>query len=262
MNAVKDGDDRVANIPAPDIRAACESILASDMFLGAPRMSRLLRFLVEKAISGAIRDTSEYAIGIEVFDRDASVYNTNEDPIVRVQVGRLRAKLKTYYANSGVDSDIVISIPMGGYMPVIRRMNAVNNDSRQLPMFAIHPFKCVSHHENGETFMHGLHDELVHQLFKAFGKIIVARTPFSSEDASKERRAFKRVSHTEVNHRLEGSIQMDAAFIKTSIRLVNVSTGCIDWSEQFNRNVSLAIALQEEIASSICGALKRFFCHG
>lgn len=256
---MKDGMEGAAIIPATDIRRACELILASEMFINSPRASRLLRFLIEKAISGAVQDTSEYAIGIEVFDRNASTYNTSEDPIVRVQVGRLREKLKAYYMTLGINARLEISISMGDYMPVIRRRGAANNDFTHIPMFAIHPFRCIAHHGDGEPFTQGLQDELAHQLFKAFGKIIVAHSFFAHRETGNERRTIQ--NRTCVNHRLEGSIQIDTDLIRTSIRVVDASTGCITWSEQFNRNVSHAIAVQEELASSICGALKRFFNH-
>jgi TolB-like protein len=255
MNKLQDGVSGA--IPAGEVRIACESILASEMFAHAPRMSRLLHFLVEKAICGVVEDTSEYAIGLEVFDRNVLTYNTNEDPIVRVQVGRLREKLKVYYATLGAASDIEISIAVGGYMPVIRRRSMAKKNLRHIPTFAIHPFKCISHHGNGESFTQGLQDELAHQLFKAFGKIVIANSFFGP--GANDRRASKNASRADANHRIEGSIQIEAERIRTSIRLVDASTGCIAWSEQFNRKVSLAIALQEELALSICGALKHFF---
>lgn len=245
-------------IPAAEVQAACESILASDLFKNSPRMSRLLHFLVEKAISGTVLDTRECAIGIAVFDRNAPVYNTSEDPIVRVQVGRLRGKLKTYYSTFGADSDIEISIPIGGYMPVIRRRNIVNRAFRHLPTFAIHPFKCISHQENGEHFTQGVYDELAHQLFKAFGELVVAHSYFMPNGKDAERYVNNNVPGTAANHRLEGSIQINADLIRATIRLIDASTDRILWSEQFNQNCSLVIAHQEELASSICNALKRF----
>lgn len=245
-------------IPAAEVQAACKLILASDLFRNSPRMSRLLRFLVEKAISGAVLDTRECAIGIAVFDRNAPVYNTSEDPIVRVQVGRLRGKLKTYYSTIGVGSDIEISIPVGGYMPVVRRVNAVNRNFRHLPTFAISPFKCISHQGNGEHFTQGVYDELAHQLFKTFGELVVAHSYFMPDGKDAERYARNNVAGTAANHRLEGSIQINADLIRATIRLIDASTDRILWSEQFNRNCSLVIAHQEELASSICNALKRF----
>ncbi|MGZ4954892.1 MAG: hypothetical protein ACXV8Q_07245 [Methylobacter sp.] len=244
-------------IPAAEIQAELETILASSVFVNAPRMCRLLRFLVEKAISGTVRDTSEYAIGIEVFDRDPSAYSVSEDPVVRVQVGRLREKLKAYYATLGAGSSIEISIPVGSYMPVIRTVSAVDIDFKQSCMLVIHPFKCISHHGDNIHFTQGLNEELMHQLFKAFGKIIVPHSFFSSGDA--DIRTLKNVSNAGANHRFEGSVQIDADSIRASIRLVDVSVGCIAWSEQFNRDAFFAIKLQEELASSICGSLKNFF---
>src|SRR4051812_48017839 len=80
------------------IREACEEILESNAFTKAHRMRRLFRFLVEQAVAGENRNTNEHTIGIEVFDREASAYMPGEDPIVRVQIGRLRQRLNAYYA--------------------------------------------------------------------------------------------------------------------------------------------------------------------
>ncbi|MGZ5557638.1 MAG: hypothetical protein ACXWFD_05130 [Methylobacter sp.] len=248
-------------IPAVEVQAALEAILASSVFVNAPRMCRLLRFLVEKAISGAVRDTSEYAIGIEVFDRDPSAYSVSEDPVVRVQVGRLREKLKAYYATVGAGSSIEISIPVGSYMPVIRTVSAVDIDFKQGCMLVIYPFKCISYHGDSMHFTQGLNEELMHQLFKAFGKIIVPHSFFSHGEADSEVRASKNFADAGANHRLEGSVQIDAESIRASIRVVDVSVGCIAWSEQFNRDAFFAIKLQEELASSICVSLKNFFNH-
>lgn len=260
MAAMKKGAESFSAIPAVEVQAALEEVLSSRMFRNALRMNHLLRYLIEKAISGAIRDTSEYIIGVEVFERNPATYTTNSDPIVRVQVGRLREKLKVYYATFGVDSDIEISIPVGSYMPAIRRNRAVSSDVKPCNMLAINPFKCISHHNDGATFTQGLNDELMHQLFKGFGGRILAYSFLASGDADNENGALKNVSRTGVNHLLEGSVQIDAERIRASIRLVDVSVGCIAWSEQFDRNAFFAIALQEELATSICGGVKRFFC--
>ncbi|MDD5412776.1 MAG: hypothetical protein PHF31_15445 [Methylobacter sp.] len=260
MTAMKKGME-VKAISGAEVQAALESVLASDMFINAPRMCRLLSFLGEKAIFGAVRDTREYAIGIEVFDRDPSVYSVSEDPIVRVQVGRLREKLKTYYATLGAGSDIEILIPIGSYMPVIQRKSVLDTDSKHRSMLAIHPFKCISQHGDGVPFTQGLNEELTHQLFKAFGKIIVAHSFFAPGNVDNESWTLKDISSAGVNHLLEGSVQIDAERIRASIRLVDVSVGCIAWSEQFDRNIFFAITHQEELASSICSALKQFFCH-
>ncbi|MGZ4954891.1 MAG: hypothetical protein ACXV8Q_07240 [Methylobacter sp.] len=258
MTSMKKGADDAA-IPAAEIQAALETILASRVFINAPRMCRLLSFLVEKAISGAVRDTSEYAIGIEVFDHDPSAYSTSEDPVVRVQVGRLRKKLKVYYAILGAGSSIEISIPIGSYMPVIQRKSVLDIAPKQSGVLAIHPFKCISHHQDAVNFTQGLNEELMHQLFKAFGKIIVAHSFLTAGD--NESGALKNASNAGADHLLEGSIKIDTERIRASIRVVDISAGCITWSEQFDRSIFFAIKHQEELASSICDALKHFLNH-
>jgi len=55
-------------------------------------------------------------VGVEVFERDAS-YDVRVDPIARVEMGRLRAKLLEYYATEGAGDEIIIEIPKGGYSP-------------------------------------------------------------------------------------------------------------------------------------------------
>ncbi len=249
LNAANINMPDFGNITASEIRQECETILKSELFRKAPRMNRLLRFLVEKAISGEVEYTTEYAIGIEVFDRLSSSYDTNDDPVVRVQIGRLRSRLIEYYHTSTANDGIEISIPAGAYMPTIRQRRSKIDFDSQLPLFAIHPFKCITQHSEGEAFTNGLHNELVHHLFKVFGKIIIAKsiaTPAYNNQAT-------------TCHRLEGYIQIEADFIKSSVRLIDTTTNCIVWSEQFNRDQSPSIALQEELALTICEGLKNHY---
>lgn len=254
MTAMKMGIGDTFPISAVDAKAACELVLASEMFGKAPRMVLLLRFLVDKAVSGAVLDLTEYAIGIEVFGRDPGSYSTTEDPIVRVQIGRLREKLNAYYATRGADDEIRIAIPLGSYIPNFR--HKPRRGVRQGNMLAIHPFNCISSHKDGLPFTQGLYDEVVHQSFKAFGRSVISHL-VSAETPSA---VSKKRSDENVNHRLEGSVQIDGDRIRTSIRLIDVTAGCVAWSEQFDRNAFFAIAIQEELAMSICGALKRYFC--
>ncbi|HXA46897.1 MAG TPA: hypothetical protein VNW52_04650, partial [Burkholderiaceae bacterium] len=141
---IKSLPDCMSGIDALEIRAALAQVLASDTFVKSRRMCRLLRFLVEKQLINAIRDINEYSIGIEVFDRDPASYNTGDDPIVRVQIGRLREKLKAYYAAVGNNVNLQISIPIGHYMPVIRRPGVGVTDFKHSHMLAILPLRCIS----------------------------------------------------------------------------------------------------------------------
>lgn len=258
------GKEKVTNasvISEEEILIALKSVLASGQFIKAPRASRLLRFLVENTLSGSVREINEYAIGLDVFDRNPSTYSTTDDPIVRVQVGRLREKLKAYFSIEGSDTDIEISIPIGSYIPVIRRIRTAEISVKQFSKLAIHPLKCISQHGDGIPFTQGLDAELTHQLFKAFGQIIVPHSFFTFGDTNNENRTLKDVASAGVNHLLEGSVQIDAKRIRASVRLVDVSAGCIAWSEQFDRDADFAIKLQEELASSNVWRIEGISCH-
>jgi TolB-like protein len=103
------------NIPEPDIRAELERILASKGFANAGRLSRLLRYVVDKTLANQADQLKEYAVGVEVFDRDEK-YDPRLDSIVRVEAGRLRSRLDEYYNGAGAAAPLRISLPRGGYV--------------------------------------------------------------------------------------------------------------------------------------------------
>jgi hypothetical protein len=97
-----------------EIRAALEKILSTKLFLGSERRTSLLRYLVEETIAGRSASIKEYTIGLEVFGK-APTYDPRLDPIVRVEIGRLRQKLKKYYDTDGIGDRLRIELPKGSY---------------------------------------------------------------------------------------------------------------------------------------------------
>jgi TolB-like protein len=119
------------SLSADDVRRQLDRLLASAVFANAGRMSRFLRFVVAKSLAGEGERLKEYVIGVEVFDRDES-YDPRLDSIVRVEAARLRSKLAEYYAGEGRDDAVVLSLPKGGYAPIVTRVDrpaAVNGAS-------------------------------------------------------------------------------------------------------------------------------------
>jgi TolB-like protein len=105
----------VTPIPEQDVRAELDRILSSKGFSGAGRLSKLLRYVADKTLAGETGQLKEYAVGIEVFDRDEK-YDPRLDSIVRVEAGRLRTRLDEYYNGEGAASPVRISLPRGGYV--------------------------------------------------------------------------------------------------------------------------------------------------
>jgi adenylate cyclase len=113
--------------PTPEeVRAQLERLLASEALATAARLRRFLRFIVERTLDGEGQQLKEYAVGIEVFERDEQ-YDPRIDSIVRVEAGRLRARLQEYYSHSGIDDTVIVRIPRGGYVPVFERRSPVSS---------------------------------------------------------------------------------------------------------------------------------------
>lgn len=99
-----------------DVRNQVEKICNHPRFARAKQIRRFLSYVVERRLEEDVDAIQEYAIGLEVLGRDAS-FDPRVDPIVRVQGGRLRARLREYYEGDGADDPILIELPERGYVP-------------------------------------------------------------------------------------------------------------------------------------------------
>jgi len=97
-----------------EVEQQLQRILADPSFQSAPKLSVLLRYLVERTQAGQIDDLKAVAIAKAVFSRDDS-FDAQTDTIVRVEAGRLRRRLAQYYAGNGLNDPLVIEIPKGAY---------------------------------------------------------------------------------------------------------------------------------------------------
>src|SRR6476646_710426 len=101
------------------ILAELDLILGSALFAHAARQRRFLKFAVTETLAGRADRISGYTVGIEVYDRD-HLFEPMLDPIVRVEAGRLRAKLREYYDGDGRLDPIRIGLDKGSYVATIR----------------------------------------------------------------------------------------------------------------------------------------------
>jgi hypothetical protein len=107
----------VASPSEREARAELSSVLASPAFVRSPRMAKLLEYLCAKYLEGQTDQLKEYSIAVEVLGRPDS-FNPAEDAIARVEVHRLRRKLREYYEVEGAGSTLRIVIPSGNYAPM------------------------------------------------------------------------------------------------------------------------------------------------
>jgi tetratricopeptide (TPR) repeat protein len=82
----------------------------------AGRLRDFLHFIVVETIEGRGDQLKEYTIGTLVYARRL-LFDPKVDSIVRVEAGKLRARLNTYYEQAGTEDELVICVPKGAYVP-------------------------------------------------------------------------------------------------------------------------------------------------
>src|ERR1700684_1021722 len=100
------------------IREHVESVATSPILASSPRRAQLLRYLCTRAMGGHGDQVNEYAIGLDLFEKPSS-FDPRIDSIVRTEMGRLRQKLKEFYATAP-PSAIRIELPLRSYGPLSR----------------------------------------------------------------------------------------------------------------------------------------------
>jgi TolB-like protein len=98
-------------------------MLASQPFAAASRLRSFLRYVVDRTLAGEGGQLKEYTIGTDVFERDGQ-YDPRIDSIVRVEAGRLRAKVDEYYGGEGAADRVIVRIPRGSYVPLFETREA------------------------------------------------------------------------------------------------------------------------------------------
>ncbi len=106
-----------------EVRAALERMVASDMFRTSPQLAAFLRFVVEATLRGEGAQIKGYTIAVEALGR-GDTFDPQQDPIVRVEAGRLRRTIEQYYAGPGAADLVAIDLPLGRYIPAFRYRRA------------------------------------------------------------------------------------------------------------------------------------------
>jgi hypothetical protein len=97
-----------------ELQSEIDRLVASHTLHGSESLCKLLRYLGRYAVEHPGVPVKEYQIATEVFGRQAD-FDPQLDSMVRVQAGRLRAKLGEYYNSEGSADHLIIELPKGSY---------------------------------------------------------------------------------------------------------------------------------------------------
>lgn len=98
------------------IQSEIEKLVNSPVLHGSESLCKLLRYVAQHALDHPGAPLKEYQIATEVFGRQDS-FDPQLDSMVRVQAGRLRAKLAEYYSGEAAAEDpVIVDLPKGTYV--------------------------------------------------------------------------------------------------------------------------------------------------
>ncbi|WMS42231.1 hypothetical protein RDV64_19515 [Acuticoccus sp. MNP-M23] len=104
------------DIVEADVRDALCRVLACAEFAASERRREFLRHIVEECLAGRGASLKGYNIAVDVFHRDED-FDSQADPVVRLEARRLRRDLDSYYMGPGSQDPVRIFIPKGAYVP-------------------------------------------------------------------------------------------------------------------------------------------------
>jgi len=242
------------------IRNQLARILDSDAFRNVDRLRGFLQFIIEEALAGRADRLKEYSVGVEVFGKPGS-FDPRNDPIVRVQARRLRARLTSYYLDEGKADEIIIELPKGGYAPAfVERPASVVHGRSLTAMLVSHntvvvvPFEDHSPGGELEFVCRGMSQELIHALSKIDTIRVVAwDLPLSLGSSTTSREAADRLHAATV---ISGSIRGAEEDLRITAHIVDAVSGTYLWSEAFDRKKSDVIQTQKDVASAVVEQFK------
>ena len=263
------------------VRRQLERVLASSGFARNERMARFLRFIVEQHLAGKDSELKESVIAVEVFGRRPD-HDLTRDSIVRTEAGRLRARLHEYYADEGKYDPLVLELPKGGYVPVLRRAPIeskgrprvwltlalagllaalgvvawwlVQRSTRPIGI-AVLPFENLNNDAADDNLADGLTDELIRNL-SAFDGLAPRSRTSSFALKGKPRNVRQAGRELAADYIVEGSVLRADGRLRINAQLVRTRDDSPVWSGKFERPGSDALAIQEEISRTIVNNLR------
>lgn len=245
-----------------------DRVLSSPIFEKSPRQQALFRYLVKETLSGNALRLKGYTLGVEIFGRGTDFDPTN-DAIVRVEVGRLRTKLREYYNLQGHADEVLFHLPKGSYAidvtlqnedttPIVQAITpskAFSNSLEEIASLAVMPFTNLSANHDQEYLVDGIVDNLIFELSRLSALLVISRqSSFAYRDGKKSSKEVGK--ELGVKYLLEGTAQVSENRLRLTVRLIETNTETYVWAERYESNLHELFALQDEITLSIVKALQ------
>src|SRR3954453_7514257 len=142
-------------------------------------------------------------------------------------------------------------VPVGAYVPSESEAPALPDK----PSIAVLPFKNLSSDPEQEYFADGVVEDIIAALSRISWLFVIARN--SSFVYKGKAVDIKRVgSELGVRYVLEGSVRRSGSRIRIAAQLVEAESGRHLWADRYDRSYSDIFDLQDEITTSVIGAIE------
>jgi TolB-like protein/DNA-binding SARP family transcriptional activator/Flp pilus assembly protein TadD len=161
-----------------------------------------------------------------------------------------RRHMRTFAAAGSVVLLVVLALAWNGR--ISRAREAPPTTARSI---AVLPFVNMSPDSATGYFSDGLSEQIITALSRIPGLHVAARTSsFALRDDRLDVRVIGDTLGVEVV--LEGSVRREGRTLRVTAQLIDARTGYHLWADEYDREVTDALALQDEIAGAIASALE------
>ena len=207
-----------------------------------PELERIIRKLLEKEPARRFQSARELLVDLKNLKRDSS---SGE-----VATATPRRNTRSIFAAMAT---IVVLIAAIGATVVFKRRPAIAQTS--IDSIAVLPFVNVSKDPETEYLSDGISESIINNLTQiASLRVIPRSTVFRYKGKEMDPPAIAK--ELDVRAVLSGRVHQRGEMLSVQTELVDTKTNSQIWGERYNRKVSDALALQEEISKQISDKLK------
>ena len=249
----------LANITDEKVQKQLDRILNSKSFEGVDRLKRFLSYVVAEALAGRGDQLKEFAVGEQVFDK-GSDFDPRSDPIVRVQAGRLRARLTRYQIEEGQNDELILELPKGRYVPIFRTRE-VNPPWRRITAALLDrnsvlvvPFEYQGSSPELDDLCQGVTRDVTHAVTQIEGLIVTA---CGDRTLSQVLDLCTAGLHPSAAILVHGSVQQRGDKLRINWQLIQGTSGRYLWSEADTCSaLEDVFELQDRIALAVVNKLR------
>jgi adenylate cyclase len=252
-------------LPHSAVRDELDRILTNPEFLASEKRRKFLSFVVDETLAGNADQLKGYTIARMVFGRGKD-FDPANDPVVRIQAGKLRRELERYYLIAGGDDPIRVNIPKGRYVPFFVKQPAVGAESASpapeeslvlsTPSVAVMSLANLTNDPDQTYFLDGLHSELTMELGR-YQDIIAIPCNHGAPLAELPTDVQKLAATLGARFLLGGTLRKDEKTAKVTLQLTDAATGRQVWSHAYSHGweTNGMIATQEQIARDVVATI-------